>query len=104
MAKPAIQRKSEAPVAQDNIELSLAAISAKQQFVSSAMNMGWQMAGMILIPVIIGVKLDDYFKSSPSYTLAALILAVGGSVYVVSNTIKQVNKEQPNSSDKEKSN
>ena len=91
-----VQRKAIAPVAQDDIERSLAVLSAKQQFVSSSMSMGWQMAGMVLIPVIIGVKLDDRFDSTPSYTLAALVLAIGGAIMIVNKTIKSVNKEQEN--------
>ncbi len=94
MVKTAAQSKTDALVAEDDIERSLAVISAKQQFVSSAMNMGWQMAGMVLIPVFVGVQLDKRFHSSPSYTLSALILAVGGVVYIVKNTINGVNKEQ----------
>ena len=94
MVKTSVQRKAIAPVAQDDIERSLAVLSIKQQLVSSAMSMGWQMAGMVLIPVIIGVKLDDRFDSTPSYTLAALVIAIGGAVMIVSKTIKLVNKEQ----------
>ncbi len=94
MVKTAEHRKPVAPVAQDEIERSLAVLSAKQQFVSSSMSMGWQMAGMVLIPVIIGVKLDDRFDSTPAYTLVALVIAFGGAVMVASRTIKIVNKEQ----------
>lgn len=102
MVKTSVQRKAIAPVAQDDIERSLDAFSARQQFIGAAVGMGWQLALMVIVPVIIGVQLDDRLKSSPSYTLAALVLAVCGGVYVVRNTIKQVNKEQSNSIDKEK--
>lgn len=94
MVKTTVQRKSTAPVAQDDIERSLAGLTASNQFLNATISMGWQLAGMVLIPVIIGVKLDDHFKTSPSYTLAALVIAIGGGVYVVSNSIKQVNQEQ----------
>ncbi len=94
MVKTVVQRKPTAPVAQDNIERSLAVLTAKQQFLSASMSMGWQLAGMVLIPVIIGVKLDEHFSSSPSYTLAALVLAVGGAVLIIRKTIKQVDQEQ----------
>lgn len=68
--------------------------TAKQQFVSAAINMGWQLAITVIVPVIIGVKLDDHFKTTPSYTLAALVIAVTFACGVVWNTLKQVAKDQ----------
>jgi len=76
------------------LESSLRALSARRQFVISSISMGWQLAGAVLIPVIIGVKLDQRFDSKPSYTLAALIIAVGGAIVIIMNTIDQVNKQQ----------
>lgn len=93
MVKTAVQRKSSAPVAQDDIGRSLAVLAARKQFITAAMSMGWQLAGMVIIPVIIGVKLDERFQTTPSYTLVALLLAVGGAVMVVRATINQVNRE-----------
>lgn len=94
MVKTAVQRKPNAPVAQDDIERSLAVFAAKRQFISSALTMGWQMAGMVIIPVFIGVRLDDHFDSAPSYTLVALFLAIAGAVMIVRNTVQQVNRDQ----------
>lgn len=84
----------------DVVQRKLAALGPKQQFLSAAMNMGWQLGGVVLIPVIIGVKLDDRFHSSPSYTLAALVIASGGAIAVVRNVISQVVKEQKEQDDK----
>lgn len=94
MVKTVVQRKLDAPVAQSELDRSMTVMAARRQFVSTALTMGWQLAGMVIIPVVIGVKLDDRLGSTPSYTLAALVLATGGAVWVISNTIKQVNKEQ----------
>ncbi len=102
MVKAVASKKPIAPVAQDEIERSLAVFSARKQFFSAATSMGWQLAGMVLVPVVIGVKLDDHFHSTPSYTLAALILAIGGAIWVVSNTLKQVAREQAETDKEEK--
>jgi hypothetical protein len=102
MVKTAVQRKSTAPVAQDELSRYAAAMGAKQQFVSAAADMGWRMAIMVLVPVFIGVKLDDHYHTSPSYTLAALVVAVGGVAWIVSVTIKQVNRDQTVTSQKDK--
>lgn len=81
-------------VSDNAIESGLRAFSAKRQFVVSSVNMGWQLAGAVIIPVFIGVKLDERFNSRPSYTLAALVIAIGGAILIIKNTIDQVNQEQ----------
>ena len=78
-------------------EKTLAVSSAKKMYVSAAVNMGWQLAIAVLIPVIIGVKLDERFNSGSSYTLAALVLAVGGACMVVWKTLQQTAQKQTRS-------
>lgn len=90
MGKAAAKDKTTTP-AQSELERSLAAFTARQDFLNAALNMGWQLAITIIVPVFIGVKLDDRFNTSPSYTLAALFLAVALSIVVVARIIKQVN-------------
>jgi len=94
MKKAAAKGEMTTTIAHDEIDEHLAAFAARKQFVSVAMNMGWQLGLTVIIPVIIGVKLDDHFHTSPSYTLAALMIAAGGAVLVVKNMINQVNREQ----------
>lgn len=94
MGKAAAKGKKTTTSALNDIERSTAAFTASQQFVNSTISMGWQMALMVIIPVVIGVKLDDHFKTQPSYTLAALFLAVGGAAMIVSRTISNVKKDQ----------
>ena len=102
MGKTTVQRKTTVPVAQDELGRSLAVLTARKQFLTAAMSMGWQLACMVIIPVVIGVKLDERFGSTPSYTLAALMLAAGGVVAIVWNTIKQVAREQAQADKEEK--
>lgn len=102
MVRPVVQRKKSPPVAQDELDSRLAAFAARKQFLVSAASMGWQLAGVVLVPVIIGVKLDDRFNSTPSYTLAALVLATGGAVWVVANSIKQAGRDQARADKEEK--
>lgn len=101
--KPARGRST---VQVDPVQQSLdSALNAKRLFVVSTLNMGWQLAGTVIIPVFIGVKLDQRFNSRPSYTLAALVLAIFGAVLVVKNNINAVNKElsQTNREEKDES-
>lgn len=90
MGKAKLRSKKAAPVATDQIDKSLAVFAARKDFVTLSVNMGWQLAITILVPVIIGVQLDKRLDSAPSYTLAALFLAIGMSVVVINKTIKQV--------------
>ncbi len=75
----------------------MAVMAARKDFINGALNMGWQLAFTILVPVFIGAKLDDRFDSSPSYTLSALFIAIGLAGAVVAKTLKQVTKEQAES-------
>src|SRR5436190_4801209 len=61
---------------------------AKQQFLGAALNMSWQLALTIIIPVVIGVQLDNRYHSSPSWTLGLLFLGVFMSCGVVVKTIR----------------
>lgn len=76
----------------DEVEKSLIVMSAKKQYIGAAMNMGWQLALTVLVPVFVGVQLDTKFDTEPSYTLAALILAACGAGAVVYSTIKDIGK------------
>jgi predicted Na+-dependent transporter len=92
MNKAAAPRKTTTKAGVD-IERWTKAASAKQQFATSTLDMGWQMALMVLIPVLLGVWLDSKFNSSPSLTLAALVVAISGSAWVIYKTVNDVNKK-----------
>lgn len=81
-------------VPKDEIVEALSSFDAQSTFISATLNMGWQLAVAVLVPVFIGAELDNKFDSSPSYTLAALVIAVFGSVIIVKNNINEVVREQ----------
>ncbi|HSX44652.1 MAG TPA: AtpZ/AtpI family protein [Candidatus Saccharimonadales bacterium] len=80
----------------DEIARLAAAATSKQQFVNSAMDMGWRMAISVIVPVIIGSWLDHKYHTSPSWTLVSLFVAVTLAVMVVMKTIKDLNNSQTN--------
>jgi F0F1-type ATP synthase assembly protein I len=86
-----------------DLEQYVEAFGARQQFLGAVMSLSWRLAFTILIPVIVGIKMDQYFNSSPSYTLAGLMLAALGGSIAVWDTVKEVNATQ-SESDKEKKN
>ena len=62
----------------------------KQLFVSSAISMSWQMALAVLIPIVGGYYLDQYFNSSPWITLAGVVLAFALVTLIVKQTLKSL--------------
>ncbi len=67
---------------------------ARNQLVAASLNMGWQLALTVLIPLFIGVKLDQRFDSAPSLTLTALFFAIAGSAVLISRTFKDMTRQQ----------
>jgi F0F1-type ATP synthase assembly protein I len=63
----------------------------KSQFVSLAVTMGWQLAVVVLIPVIGGAELDKAFKSSPALLLVGLAIALLGTILVMWRSVKAAN-------------
>ena len=84
--------KNSVTTTEDVIQERLSVLEPKKQFIAVAMNMGWQLAGAVLIPVFIGTRLDGHFHTSPSYTLAALIIASLGAVMIIKNIIGDLSK------------
>ena len=80
--------------AEDTVRQTLDTFNAKQQFFTAALNMSWQLALTVVIPVVAGVKLDQKFDTSPSLTLTGFFLAAFAACMVVWNTVKGVNKMQ----------
>lgn len=80
--------------AQDELDKYMSGINAKQQFLGATMNMGWRLAITVVVPIVAGVKLDERFHTSPSYTLLGLMLAATAGCAAVWGTIKEVNQQQ----------
>jgi predicted F0F1-ATPase subunit len=81
-------------VVDDKVEKLAASLTAKQQFMGSTLNMGWRLAFTVVVPIVGGVKLDDHFHSTPSWTITGLFLATAAGCAAVWATVKEVNKEQ----------
>jgi F0F1-type ATP synthase assembly protein I len=82
----------------EELEQNLFALSAKRQFLAATTNMGFRLAVTVVIPIVAGVKIDERFNSSPSFTLLGMMIAVTAGCAAVWATIKQVNQEQAESS------
>ena len=97
MAQKDTTRKTANPRTDGSADRLAQIADAKQQFMDAAINMGWQLAVTIIVPVIIGVRLDDHFHSAPAWTLGALFLAVFMSCGVVWKALHGVTVAQTGS-------
>lgn len=61
-------------------------------FIGAVMDMTWQLAFVVLIPVIGGYKLDVHFKTSPLWLILGCVLAVAGSFAVMRRILGQLNQ------------
>jgi F0F1-type ATP synthase assembly protein I len=61
---------------------------ARQLFISAALNMSWQMAIAVLVPILGGYELDKSLKSSPAFTIVGLVIAMILCALVVGRALK----------------
>ena len=62
-------------------------------FVVSALSMSWQLAVIVLGPIIGGYELDNHLKTTPWLLLAGIVLAFSGSLVVIINALKLANQK-----------
>jgi F0F1-type ATP synthase assembly protein I len=65
---------------------------AKQQFVAMALTMSWQLALVVLVPVIGGVQLDKAFHTNRVWTFIGLGVALVGSTLVMWGAVQAANR------------
>lgn len=66
--------------------------TVQRQFVQMALNMGWQLAVVVLVPVIVGVQIDNALDlTSHAFTFVGLGLALVGSVIVMWRAMQKAN-------------
>ena len=57
--------------------------NAKRDFYLAAANMSWQLAIVVLVPVVGGFKLDEHLHSLPLWTFVGFSLAMIGMAIIV---------------------
>lgn len=61
-------------------------------FNSAAIGMSWQLAVVVLVPIVGGYNLDERAHSSPFWTLIGLALAMIGMILVVRRALTAFNE------------
>lgn len=62
-------------------------------FVVMAMNMTWQLAIVVIVPIVGGYYLDQFFHTTPGLTIAGFLLAALGVVGVMLRIVKDANNK-----------
>jgi F0F1-type ATP synthase assembly protein I len=57
--------------------------TAMRLFIGAALDMSWQMAIVVLVPIIGGVELDKHWHTTPWLTISGFILAMFGTYLVI---------------------
>jgi len=76
----------------DKGEVSQESKDSRLIFMSAVIDMTWQLAFVVLIPVIGGYKLDEHFKTSPLWLIIGCVLALVGTFAVMRRILAQLNQ------------
>jgi len=61
-------------------------------FLSAALGMAWQLAVVVILPIVGGYKLDEKYGLLPWLTILGLVLAMVASVLVIRRALSEMNK------------
>ena len=53
------------------------------EFFSTTLNMSWQLAIIVLVPILGGFELDRKLRTQPLLTIVGFVLAIAGGAVVV---------------------
>lgn len=57
-----------------------------------ALDMSWRLAAAVLVPIIGGYELDSRLGTTPFITVLGFLVAIGGVVIVMRQTVRAANK------------
>lgn len=70
------------------------------QFIGAALNMSWQLAIVVLVPILVGSQLDKRLDVSPTLTVVGFIVAMAGTGYIMWKQMQMYGPNSTTSSDK----
>lgn len=67
-------------------------LNPKSQFIGASLSMSWQLAVVVLIPIVGGYKLDEHFKTSPLWVIFGFIVAMIGFFIIIQRVLSEFNE------------
>lgn len=71
-------------------------------FFGAVMDLSWRMVFVVLVPIIVGNKIDNSFNIKPLFTILGLVIAVAGSAAVIRSAVKKADRAMAASDKQEK--
>ncbi len=90
--KPAINAPTSTKGADTPSTLDQKTTAGRQQFLAAALTMSWQLAVVVLVPIIGGVELGKKLGATSAWTFAGLGLALIGSGLVMWQAMQAANR------------
>ncbi len=66
--------------------------NSSQSVAVIAMNMAWQLAIVVIAPIVGGHFLDVHYNTSPAWTVAGLVLSIAAMIVVIYQTLQALNE------------
>jgi hypothetical protein len=85
MTKTTAPKKTPSPNGgeQQSVPAAVRVPNPKTEFFMAALNMSWQLAIVVLVPIIGGFELDQKLNSLPALTVVGFVIAMAGMGAVV---------------------
>ena len=83
-------KKNVTPHSTPLAESGLKTRTPQMEFAVAAASMSWQLAVVVLLPVIGGFKLDQHLHSAPLWTAVGFVLAITGMVMVLKRMLSEL--------------
>lgn len=62
----------------------------RREFLAAAGTMSWQLAIVVLVPLLLGSQLDKHFHTAPIWTLFGFVLAMAGTAGVMWQQLRRL--------------
>lgn len=69
--------------------------AARRAFFGATLNMSWQLAIVVLVPIIGGYQIDKALDTSPAFTLLGFFISMVGTAAVVWRQLQQLSPMPP---------
>jgi len=66
-------------------------LDPKSQFIGASLSMSWQLAIVVLVPIVGGYKLDEHYKTSPLWVIVGFALAMIGFFVIIQRALSEFN-------------
>lgn len=63
-------------------------------FLGAVVSMSWQLAVVVLVPVVGGFKLDERLDTLPALTILGFIVAMAGVFIVLKRMLQEIDRRQ----------